>query len=186
MCFSLVAARRRAGAHQRSRLRGKTFPGLLRTCCAGDFGALTLTRTSRSSRSTARRRRARARIAAAVAHALGFHYLDSGALYRLVALAALGRGVELDDADAHRRARRSDLRRALRDGERAARRRGRHRRDPHRGVPARPPREVAALPRGAHGAARAPARLPARRPGWSPTGATWAPSSSPTPRSRCS
>lgn len=33
-----------------------------------------------------------------VAEALGFHFLDSGALYRLVALAALNRDVALDDA----------------------------------------------------------------------------------------
>lgn len=32
-----------------------------------------------------------------VAKALGFHFLDSGALYRLVALAAMNRGVDLDD-----------------------------------------------------------------------------------------
>ena len=36
-------------------------------------------------------------MAARVAAALGFHYLDSGALYRLVALAALRSGVDLDD-----------------------------------------------------------------------------------------
>jgi cytidylate kinase len=35
-----------------------------------------------------------------VAQALGFHYLDSGALYRLVALAALKVGVGLDDEPA--------------------------------------------------------------------------------------
>ncbi len=34
-------------------------------------------------------------VAQAVARVLGFHYLDSGALYRLVALAALGWGVDL-------------------------------------------------------------------------------------------
>jgi cytidylate kinase len=39
-------------------------------------------------------------VAQAVASALGFHYLDSGALYRLVALDALDRGVDLDDAGA--------------------------------------------------------------------------------------
>jgi cytidylate kinase len=39
-------------------------------------------------------------VAARVAAALGFHYLDSGALYRLVALAALRRGIDLDDAAA--------------------------------------------------------------------------------------
>ena len=36
-------------------------------------------------------------VAQAVALALGFHYLDSGALYRLVALDALQKGVALDD-----------------------------------------------------------------------------------------
>jgi len=39
-------------------------------------------------------------VAQAVASALGFHYLDSGALYRLVALAALGRGVDLAQGEA--------------------------------------------------------------------------------------
>ncbi len=36
-------------------------------------------------------------VAALVAERLGFHYLDSGALYRLTALAALRTGVQLDD-----------------------------------------------------------------------------------------
>jgi cytidylate kinase len=39
-------------------------------------------------------------IAERVAGALGFHYLDSGALYRLVALAASRSGVELEDETA--------------------------------------------------------------------------------------
>jgi CMP/dCMP kinase len=37
-------------------------------------------------------------VARALAAALGFTYLDSGAMYRCVALAALDRGVDLDDA----------------------------------------------------------------------------------------
>lgn len=37
-------------------------------------------------------------VAQRVAQALGYHYLDSGALYRLVALSAAWRGVDLDDA----------------------------------------------------------------------------------------
>ena len=37
-------------------------------------------------------------VAQKVAAALGFHFLDSGALYRLVALAAVNRGVDLADA----------------------------------------------------------------------------------------
>jgi cytidylate kinase len=39
-------------------------------------------------------------VAQRVAEALGFHYLDSGALYRLVALSAIGAGTSLDDAAA--------------------------------------------------------------------------------------
>jgi CMP/dCMP kinase len=39
-------------------------------------------------------------VARAVAAALGFTYLDSGAMYRCVALAGLERGVDLDDAEA--------------------------------------------------------------------------------------
>ena len=39
-------------------------------------------------------------VAAAVASALGFRYLDSGAFYRLIALRALERGAMLDDAAA--------------------------------------------------------------------------------------
>ena len=38
-------------------------------------------------------------LAARVAQKLGYHYLDSGALYRLTALAAQHAGVALDDAD---------------------------------------------------------------------------------------
>jgi cytidylate kinase len=38
-------------------------------------------------------------VARAVAEALGFTYLDSGAMYRCVALAALERGANLDDAE---------------------------------------------------------------------------------------
>ncbi|HUI99753.1 MAG TPA: (d)CMP kinase, partial [Usitatibacter sp.] len=36
-------------------------------------------------------------VAARVAQALGFHYLDSGALYRLATLAALRAATDLDD-----------------------------------------------------------------------------------------
>ena len=39
-------------------------------------------------------------VAARVAERLGFHYLDSGALYRLVALAAAQRGIDLDNENA--------------------------------------------------------------------------------------
>jgi len=43
-------------------------------------------------------------VAARVAAALGFHYLDSGSLYRLVTLRALRQGVALDDAPSLARA----------------------------------------------------------------------------------
>lgn len=39
-------------------------------------------------------------VARGVAEALGFVYLDSGAMYRCVALAAIERGVDVDDGDA--------------------------------------------------------------------------------------
>ena len=39
-------------------------------------------------------------VARGVAAALGFTYLDSGAMYRSVALAALRAGIDPDDADA--------------------------------------------------------------------------------------
>jgi cytidylate kinase len=39
-------------------------------------------------------------VARAVADALGWDYIDSGAMYRAVALAALDAGIDLDDADA--------------------------------------------------------------------------------------
>ena len=39
-------------------------------------------------------------VAKGVARALGFTYLDSGAMYRCVALAALDRGIDLDDGEA--------------------------------------------------------------------------------------
>jgi cytidylate kinase len=39
-------------------------------------------------------------VARAIAAALGFTYLDSGAMYRCVALAGIERGADLDDADA--------------------------------------------------------------------------------------
>jgi cytidylate kinase len=42
-------------------------------------------------------------VAQCVAQALGFHYLESGALYRLVALVSLEAGVAPDDADGLRR-----------------------------------------------------------------------------------
>ena len=68
-------------------------------------------------------------VARALAGALGFTYLDSGAMYRCVALAALRRGADLDDAEAM-----AALAALARDLARRrpgrARRRGRQRGDP--------------------------------------------------------
>ena len=54
-------------------------------------------------------------IAASVARRLGFHYLDSGSLYRLVALQAAEQGADLDDAGALSQIAKS-LRPQFRDG----------------------------------------------------------------------
>jgi cytidylate kinase len=54
-------------------------------------------------------------VAERVAAALGFHYLDSGALYRLATLHAMRGGIALDDAEAVAREAR-DMEIAFRDG----------------------------------------------------------------------
>ena len=71
-------------------------------------------------------------VAAGVARALGFHLLDSGALYRLVALEALDRGIDPDDEaklTPVATAPAGDVRRGIG----APRRSRRHRGDPPRG-----------------------------------------------------
>ena len=60
-------------------------------------------------------------VARGVAEALGFTYLDSGAMYRSVALAALRAGLDLDDGEQlGRMARRPRARLRRRDRERSA------------------------------------------------------------------
>ena len=61
-------------------------PGV--TCGATPVPVVTIDGPSASGKGT---------VAQAVASELGFHYLDSGALYRLVALAATAAGADLDD-----------------------------------------------------------------------------------------
>jgi len=58
---------------------------------AGDIPVIAIDGPSASGKGT---------VAERVAGALGFHYLDSGALYRLVALAATRSGIALDDGPA--------------------------------------------------------------------------------------
>ena len=78
-------------------------------------------------------------VARALAERLGFTYLDSGAMYRCVALLALRAGVDPDDPDAV-----APAGRGARPGDggpaRSARRRGRDRRDPRRRRSRPPPR----------------------------------------------
>jgi len=95
MCFSLVAL---GGVHVRindPKCVAKTYPEYFER-----FAEITgplpvpvvaIDGPSASGKGTAARR---------VATELGFHFLDSGALYRLVALAAQKRGIALCDADA--------------------------------------------------------------------------------------
>ncbi|MBI5861066.1 MAG: bifunctional 3-phosphoshikimate 1-carboxyvinyltransferase/cytidylate kinase [Rhodocyclales bacterium] len=88
MCFSLVAL---AGAPVSINDPGcvaKTFPGYFDAFASVTVPVIAIDGPSASGKGT---------VAARVAQALGFHYLDSGALYRLTALAATRAGKALDD-----------------------------------------------------------------------------------------
>ena len=100
MCFSLVAL---GGVQVRINDPGcvaKTFPDYFERfgritapaeiAVAGGVPVVAIDGPSASGKGTVSRR---------VAEALGFHFLDSGVLYRLVALAALRQQVGLDDAE---------------------------------------------------------------------------------------
>ncbi len=93
MCFSLVAL---GGVQVRIDDPGcvaKTFPDYFerfaRITAQGEIPVVAIDGPSASGKGT---------VARLVADALGFHYLDSGALYRLVGLAALQRRIDLADA----------------------------------------------------------------------------------------
>ncbi len=90
MCFSLASL---GGARVRindPKCVNKTFPGYFDAFAqvARPVPVLAIDGPSASGKGT---------VAARVAAALGWHYLDSGSLYRLVALAAMRAGVPLDD-----------------------------------------------------------------------------------------
>lgn len=102
MCFSLAAFHPLSGTPDRVPVRildpkcvGKTFPDYFEAL----FGVvqadtthvpvLTIDGPTASGKGT---------LASRVAHALGYDYLDSGALYRATALAALEAGIPADDA----------------------------------------------------------------------------------------
>ncbi|MCK2088132.1 bifunctional 3-phosphoshikimate 1-carboxyvinyltransferase/cytidylate kinase [Thauera aromatica] len=93
MCFSLASL---GGARVRindPKCVNKTFPGYFDAFAqvARPVPVLAIDGPSASGKGT---------VAARVAAALGWHYLDSGSLYRLVALAAMRAGVPLDDESA--------------------------------------------------------------------------------------
>ena len=101
MCFSLAALNAAAGASPAASVRildpgcvAKTFPGYFETLFSvvdADvrlIPVLTVDGPSASGKGT---------LAGAVAQQLGYHLLDSGALYRATALAALQVGVAADD-----------------------------------------------------------------------------------------
>jgi 3-phosphoshikimate 1-carboxyvinyltransferase len=88
MCFSLVAL---GGVPVRINDPGcvaKTFPDYFERYGSITAPVIAVDGPSASGKGT---------VAARVAATLGFHYLDSGALYRLTTLAALSAGVALDD-----------------------------------------------------------------------------------------
>ena len=102
MCFSLVAFNASAGARPAVPVRildprcvGKTFPDYFETLFsvvqaeAADIPVITVDGPTASGKGT---------LASALAASIGYHYLDSGALYRATALAALECGVSGDDA----------------------------------------------------------------------------------------
>ena len=188
MCLSLAAStrwrRRRRPCRCASSTRAasaKTFPDYFETLFAvasagaDDVPVITIDGPTASGKGT---------LAAAVAARLGYHLLDSGALYRATALAALRDGIDADDAagaGAHRGPARPALRRRPDHAARPATVRDELRRGT---VGAMASRVLAHCRRCARRCTACSWRS-AARPGWSPTGATWAPSSSPTPRSRC-
>ncbi|NMG76317.1 bifunctional 3-phosphoshikimate 1-carboxyvinyltransferase/cytidylate kinase [Aromatoleum diolicum] len=90
MCFSLVSL---GGCRMRinePKCVNKTFPTYFERFAeiARPVPVVAIDGPSASGKGT---------VAARVAEALGYHYLDSGSLYRLVALAAMRAGIALDD-----------------------------------------------------------------------------------------
>jgi 3-phosphoshikimate 1-carboxyvinyltransferase len=91
MCFSLVCLGGVPVRINDPQCVNKTFPDYFERFAALVAPVIAIDGPSASGKGT---------VAARVAERLGFHYLDSGALYRLVALAALRAGVSLDDGAA--------------------------------------------------------------------------------------
>ncbi len=92
MCFSLATFQGVPVRIQDPRCVGKTFPDyfetLFKVVQSQHIPVITIDGPTASGKGT---------LASAVADALGYHFLDSGALYRATALAALRSGVAADD-----------------------------------------------------------------------------------------
>jgi 3-phosphoshikimate 1-carboxyvinyltransferase len=93
MCFSLVALGGVRVRINHPECVAKTFPDYFERFAriTADIPVVAIDGPSASGKGT---------VARLAADALGFHYLDSGALYRLVALAALERRIDLADSTA--------------------------------------------------------------------------------------
>ena len=95
MCFALVALGNVAVRINDPKCVAKTFPDFFDRFAEIATGAavpvIAIDGPSASGKGTVARR---------AAQRLGFHFLDSGALYRLVALAAMQKGIALDDSGA--------------------------------------------------------------------------------------
>jgi 3-phosphoshikimate 1-carboxyvinyltransferase len=88
MCFSLVALAGVPVTINDPACVNKTFPGYFDALAEVSAPVIAIDGPSASGKGT---------VAERVAAALGYHYLDSGSLYRLAALAALRAGIALDD-----------------------------------------------------------------------------------------
>jgi 3-phosphoshikimate 1-carboxyvinyltransferase len=88
MCFSLLALAGVPLTINDPDCVAKTFPGYFNAFASVTAPVIAIDGPSASGKGT---------VAARVAQVLGFHYLDSGALYRLTALAATRAGTALDD-----------------------------------------------------------------------------------------
>ncbi|MBL8480081.1 MAG: 3-phosphoshikimate 1-carboxyvinyltransferase, partial [Sterolibacteriaceae bacterium] len=88
MCFSLAALAGVTVSINDPQCVNKTFPGYFDAFAEVTAPVIAIDGPSASGKGT---------VAERVAAALGYHYLDSGSLYRLTALAALRGGVALDD-----------------------------------------------------------------------------------------
>jgi 3-phosphoshikimate 1-carboxyvinyltransferase len=88
MCFSLVALAGVAVTINDPQCVNKTFPDYFDALAGITAPVIAIDGPSASGKGT---------VAERVAAATGYHYLDSGSLYRLAALAALRAGIPLDD-----------------------------------------------------------------------------------------